>query len=139
MAGREVFRGARVQGSARSVGRRRRRRPGKALLTAANLVRVVTAIVLVVALKRRVDAAGSVGATELVEPAGRPRTPFLVLPGAAVQVAIAALLLRHADVGRTTSAQGDTLGRRTAPYIIRLALTIRWCVDRHRQTNEMIR
>jgi len=52
-----------------------------------------------VALQSGVDALVSVGTAELVQATGHAAAAVLVPPGATVQVAVAALLLRHTGTG----------------------------------------
>ena len=81
------------------------------------LVAVIAAVVFVIAARRLVDASLGDVTAKLIQPTGRPgaRAAHLVLARAAVQVAVAALLLRHAKLLCRAVA---------APKVVRLALSV---------------
>lgn len=70
-----------------------------------------------VALQRSIDALVPAGATELIQATGNAAAAFLVASGTAVQVAIAALLLRHTRSGlaAAAAAAAAALAARRAP------------------------
>lgn len=68
-----------------------------------------------VALQRSIDALVPAGATELIQATGNAAAAFLVASGTAVQVAIAALLLRHTRSGLAAAAAAAALAARRAP------------------------
>lgn len=94
------------------------------LLTASLLVRVVATIVAVIALQGGVDALESVGTAELVEATGYATAADLIPPGAAVQVAVAALLLGHTGSGEAGALRRCSSGR-VAKQVRVLALAVR--------------
>lgn len=65
-----------------------------------------------VALQRSIDALVPAGATELIQATGNAAAAFLVASGTAVQVAIAALLLRHTRSGLAAAAAAALAARR---------------------------
>lgn len=69
-----------------------------------------------VALQRSIDALVPAGATELIQATGNAAAAFFVASGTAVQVAIAALLLRHTRSGlAAAAAAAAALAARRAP------------------------
>jgi len=99
------------------------------VLTASLFVGVVATVVAMVALQSGVDALVSVGTAELVQATGHAAAAVLVPPGATVQVAVAALLLRHTGTGEAGALRGGGSGGGVAEHVRVLALAVSWKIQ----------
>lgn len=94
------------------------------ILTAALFVRVVTAVVAMIALLRDINAFLTVGAAKLIQAAGDSVAAILIASGTAVQVAITAFLLSHTRPSQTAALSRSCSTRRIAKDVRVQALAI---------------
>jgi len=94
-------------------------------LTASSLVRVIAAIIFMIALERCINAPAAIRTAELIQSTRDARAAFLVFVAAAIVVAVTLLLDRHTGIGDTSIGCGwrCCVGRQAAVNVVGLTFS----------------